>query len=173
MTDDTFQLTPHDVRAQEFQRVLRGFDPVQVEDFKTRLAEELDRLLRHRVASDERLSGMVEQLKSYRERERALNEALVAAQQLRVDAQAAAERDADMTRREAQMEAESMLQEARQEAARLVDAARVEENRIRAGLEAAERQYHGYLSSFRTLLERQLADVEVLARHRDRGEPGG
>jgi DivIVA domain-containing protein len=31
MTDETFHLTPHDVRAQEFQRSLRGFDPMQVE----------------------------------------------------------------------------------------------------------------------------------------------
>ena len=173
MTDETFHLTPHDVRAQEFQRVLRGFDPAQVEDFKTRLSEELDRLLRHRVATDERLKGMVEQLRSYRERERALNDALVAAQQLRADAQAAAERDAEMTVREAQHEAEKLLQEARQEAIRVLEAARQEEGRIRSGLEAAERQYTGYLTSFRTLLERQLADVEVLARHRDRGELGG
>jgi DivIVA domain-containing protein len=46
MTDDAFHLTSHDVRAQEFQRVLRGYDPAQVEEFKQRMAEEIDRLVR-------------------------------------------------------------------------------------------------------------------------------
>jgi len=172
MTDETFQLTPHDVRAQEFQKVLRGYDPVQVEDFKTRLAEELDRLLRGRVATEERLKGMVEQLKAYRERERALNDALVAAQQLRADAQSAAEREREVTLREAGHEAEKLLLEARQQAAGLVDGARIEQERLRASMDSAVRQYGAYLTSFRSLLERQLAEVEALERHRERGGGG-
>ncbi|HUG27106.1 MAG TPA: DivIVA domain-containing protein [Gemmatimonadales bacterium] len=168
MTDDAFQLTPHDVRAQEFQRVMRGFDPVQVEDFKSRIAEELDRLIRNRVGTEERLKGMTEQLRAYRERERALNDALVAAQQLRADAEAAATRDAELTMREAQQEAEAVLQEARQEAGRIVEAAHADQDRIRGGMEDAARQYGVYLSSFRTLLERQLAEVNALEKHRER-----
>lgn len=168
MTDDTFQLTPHDVRAQEFQRVMRGYDPAQVEDFKTRIAEELDRLVRHRVATEERLKGMTEQLRAYRERERALNDALVAAQQLRADAEATAGRQAELTIREAEQQAEQLLQEARQEAARQVEAARDEAVRVRGGMDDAVRQYGMYLSSFRTLLERQLAEVAALEKHRER-----
>lgn len=171
MSDDTFQLTPHDVRAQEFQRVLRGLDPVQVEDFKTRIAEELDRLLRHRVGMEERLKGMVEQLRSFRERERALNDGVVMAQQLRADAQAAAERETDVILREAQHEAEKLVQEARQEAARLVEQARMEDDRLRSAMDAAVRQYAAYLAGFRSLLERQLAEVAALEQHRQRGEP--
>jgi DivIVA domain-containing protein len=168
MSEDTFQLTPHDVRAQEFQRVMRGFDPVQVEDFKTRLAEELDRLLRHRVAMDERLKGMMEQLRSFRERERALNDGVVMAQQLRADAQAAAERDAEVSLREARQEADAILQEARQEAARVVEEARMEDDRLRAAMDSSVRQYSAYLGSFRSLLERQLAEVAALEQHRHR-----
>ena len=52
MTDDAFHLTSHDVRAQEFQRVLRGYDPTQVEEFKQRMAEEIDGLIRDRVQLD-------------------------------------------------------------------------------------------------------------------------
>lgn len=173
MTDETFHLTPHDVRAQEFQRGLRGYDPTQVEDFKTRLADELDRLIRHRVATEERLKGMVEQLRAYRERERALNDALVAAQQLRADAEAAASREAELIVREAQQQAEVVLHQARQEAARIVESAQREEDRIQTGLNDAERQYGIYLSSFRALLERQLAEVAALEKHRERNGAAG
>lgn len=172
MSDDSFQLTPHDVRAQEFQRVMRGYDPAQVEDFKTRMAEELDRLLRHRATVDERVKGMVEQLRSFRERERALNDGVVMAQQLRADAQAAAEREAEVSLREARHQADLLLQEARQEATRLLDEARAEDERLRRATQDAVRQYAAYLAGFRALLERQLAEVGVLEQHRDRDAAG-
>jgi DivIVA domain-containing protein len=92
MTDDAFELTPHDVRSQEFSRGLGGYDRMQVDDFRLRLADALDRLLRDRAQVDERLRGLQEQLRSFRERERAMNEALVSAQQLRADTKVQADR---------------------------------------------------------------------------------
>lgn len=151
MTDDAFHLTSHDVRAQEFQRVLRGFDPAQVEEFKTRMAEEIDRLVRERVQMDERIKGMSEQLRAYRDRERAMNDALVSAQQLRAEIQSQLERERDMALREAQVEAEGILQEARSEQARLAH-----ENDL------ARRQFEAYVTRYRQLLERQLAELASL-----------
>ena len=46
MNDDSFRLTPIDVRHQAFARVMRGYDIAAVEDFKVRVAEEMDRLTR-------------------------------------------------------------------------------------------------------------------------------
>lgn len=157
MTDETFHLTPHDVRAQEFHRAIRGYDSLQVESFKQRVAEELDRLLRERTALDERVKNQVEQLRSFRERERAMNDALIAAQQLRTDIQAQADR-----------EAEVVLREARSEAARIVERAQEEEGMIRQRAEAAVRQLAAYVSSFRGLLDRhanELAGLEAYLEH--------
>ncbi|NOT07074.1 MAG: DivIVA domain-containing protein [Gemmatimonadales bacterium] len=162
MSDDAFQLTSHDVRAQEFQKVLRGFDPVQVEEFKQRMAEEIDRLVRERVQLDERIRGMSEQLKVYRDRERAMNDALVAAQQLRTDTQSQVDRERDILLREAEASAEALLLEARTEAERLLQAAQSEEQRLKHGNELAQRQYQSYLSSYRQLLERQLQELVAL-----------
>ncbi|MGE0554497.1 MAG: DivIVA domain-containing protein, partial [Gemmatimonadales bacterium] len=55
MTDDGFQLSAHDVRHQEFQRSLRGYDVSQVDDFKERMAQEIDRLWRDRNQQSDRL----------------------------------------------------------------------------------------------------------------------
>ncbi len=165
MTDDTFHLTPHDVRQQEFQRVLRGFDPVQVEDFKQRMAEEVDRLLRERSALNERLANMVEQLRVFRDRERAMNDALVAAQQLRVDSQTASQREADMVSREAQAEGLKTREDAHREAQRIVEQAARDEQLIRHRNDAARRQYTAFLTSFRALLDRQMAELAGLEMH--------
>lgn len=163
MTDDAFHLTSHDVRAQEFPRVLRGYEPAQVEEFKTRLAAEIDRLVRERVALDERVKNLGEQLKGFRDRERALNEALIAAQQLRADAQAGAEREAEVVLREARAEGEKIRFEARTEAQRLLEQTRAEEQRLVHANELARRQFQAYITSVRQLLERQLHEIQVLA----------
>jgi len=162
MTDDAFHLTSHDVRAQEFQRTLRGYDVTQVDEFKQRMAEEIDRLVRERVQLDERVKGMGEQLRAYRDRERAMNDALVAAQQLRNEAQAQADRERDVRLRETETEAERMLLEARTTAERILHQARSEEQRLLQGNEMVRRQFMGYLASFRHMLERQLHEVEAL-----------
>ncbi|HET7023730.1 MAG TPA: DivIVA domain-containing protein [Gemmatimonadales bacterium] len=151
MTDQAFELTPHDVRSQEFSRGLGGYDRTQVDDFRMRLAEALDRLLRERAQAEERLRGMQEQLRAFRERERAMNEALVSAQQLRADTKVQADR-----------EAESVLREAKAEALRIVQQAQAQEVVIRERYEAASRMFASYLANFRALLERQMGEVEGL-----------
>lgn len=170
MTDDAFHLTSHDVRAQEFQRTLRGYDTTQVDEFKQRMAEEIDRLVRDRVQLDERVKGMSEQLRSYRDRERAMNEALISAQQLRSETQLQMEREREISLREAQAEAERLLLEARTEAERMLQQARAEEQRLAQGNELARRQFLGYLAGFRQLLERQLSEVAALAAENSAAE---
>ena len=53
MSDDVFRLTPLDLRKQEFRKVMRGFDPATVEDFRARAADELERVVRERMALEE------------------------------------------------------------------------------------------------------------------------
>lgn len=155
MTDDNgFHVTPHDVRVQQFERGLRGYDTEQVEAFKIRVADELERLLRERAQTEERLRHLGEQLKQYRDRERAMNDALVAAQQLRVDIQAQADREAGVALKEARLEAERLLETARQE-----------EAQVHQRIEAASRQYAGYLHALRTLLDRHQGELASLESH--------
>jgi DivIVA domain-containing protein len=160
MTDDVFQLTPQDVRTHDFGRALRGYDRAQVDEFKQRLAEEIDRLTRARIQAEERLKSAQDQLRAYRERERALNEALVGAQQLRAD-----------TRAQAEQEAGLILREAHVEAAKVVDRAKLDEQLVHERTEEAIRQFNAYVAGFRLLLERQLAEVDGLQAAARAGVP--
>jgi len=154
MTEPNFQLTPNEVRGQQFGTSFRGFDRMEVESFRDRVAEELDRLLRERIQIDERTRNAQEQLRAFRERERAMNDALIAAQQLRAEAKQAAER-----------EAEAVIREARAEGERIVDRARMDERQVRERAETAARQFAAYVAAFRALLERQMAELDVLEGH--------
>lgn len=152
MNDDAaFHLTPLDVRKQEFRRTMRGFAPDAVDEFRMRVADELERVLRERAMLEERLAALTDQLRAFRERERAMNEALVAAQQLREEMRGAAEREAQVIVREAEVRAQ-----------RLLDEARNGERTIQDRREDVERQFHAYVMGFRQLLERQLAELRTI-----------
>ena len=151
MTDPAFTLTPLDVRKQEFHKSLRGYDTVGVEDFRVRVADALERAIRERQVLEERVAALTEQLRVFRERERAMNEALVAAQQLRQDTRAAAEREGQVIVREAQADAK-----------RVLDEANAAEAAAHARLAETERQFQQYMGGFRALLERQLAELRAL-----------
>src|SRR2546423_10478331 len=151
MNDEAFTLTPLDIRKQEFRKTLRGYDTLGVEDFRMRVADAVERAIRERQILEERVSALTEQLRVFRERERAVNEALVAAQQLRQDTRASAEREGQVIVREAEAAAK-----------RLLDEARVAESAVQSKMAETERQYQQYMGGFRALLERQIAELRAL-----------
>ena len=151
MSGPAFHLTPLDVRKQEFRRSLRGYEPLGVEDFRVRVADELERILREKSVLEERLAALVEQLRVYRERERAMNEALVAAQQLREE-----------TRTAAQREAQVIVREAEAEGRRQLDQAKIAQGEVQRQSGEVQRQFQAYVAGFRALLERQLAELRAL-----------
>jgi cell division septum initiation protein DivIVA len=159
--NDEFRLTPVDVRAQEFRRATLGYERGGVEDFRSRVADEVERLLRERATLEERVHTLREQLKAFREREKALNDALVAAQQLRASTEALARQEADLVLREAQGKADALLAEAREA-----------ERDVRRDADEAHRHFSAYLTAFRALLERTLAEIDALEAHeRDGSSP--
>jgi len=160
MTDEEFRLTPVDIRAQEFSRAAWGYSAADVEDFRSRVADEMERLARERMALEERLHIFREQLKSLREREKAINDAVMMAQELRED-----------TKRGAHQEAELIIREAHSKAESIVNDSRTTEAALRKDIEEAQHQFTSYLAAFRRLLDRHLAEVDALAAHERDGSP--
>lgn len=148
MIDETFHLTPLDVRRYEFGKALRGYDPERVNQFRDQVAEELERLSRINQELESRARGFHEQLKAFRDRDKAINDALVTAQQLRGD-----------IREQADKEAQLILREARAEADRILEGTRSEKGRIEDQLASLERSRRVFLSQLRLMIERQLSEV--------------
>jgi DivIVA domain-containing protein len=148
MIDETFHLTPLDVRRYEFGKALRGFDPERVNQFRDQVAEELERLSRVNQDLDAKARGFHEQLRAFRERDKAINDALVSAQQLRSE-----------IREQAEKEGQLIIREAKAEAERLLDEARAEIRRVEDQLTTLDRGRRAYLAQLRLLIERQLSDV--------------
>jgi len=148
MIDESFHLTPLDVRRYDFGKALRGYDPQRVEQFREQVATEFERLTRQVQDLDGKLRGLQEQLRSFRERDKALNDALVSAQQLRTD-----------IRQQSEREAELIMREARSAAERQLEAARSDLRRVEEALVSMERSRRAFLAQLRVICERQLAEI--------------
>jgi DivIVA domain-containing protein len=150
MSDESFHLTPVDVRRYDFGSALRGYDKTRVDQFRDQVADELERLTRVTQELEAKAKGFHEQLRAFRERDKALNDALISAQQLRAETREQADREAQLILREARAEGEKLLEEARAEA-----------RKLRSELEALERSRRNHLAHMRNLIERQLAELQA------------
>ena len=143
-------LTPLDVRKKkdDLRRTVRGYDPAQVDAFLDLVADRFEEAVQEEVRRKEQVTLLRERLGGFEERERALNEALIAAQELREEARLQAEKQAGLR-----------IQEADQQAERLVgDARRSAEDSQRALADLHARRA-SFLRGMRSLLDRFLAEV--------------
>lgn len=144
-------LTPLDVRKKkgDFRRVMRGYDSDAVDSFIDEVAARLEELVRENNTLVGRVQSMTDAIADYRERDRAMNEALVSAQQLREATRAQADREAELIRREARAEGERIIDEARRQATSVADSLR----RLQA-------QRARFLRYFRSLVEKTIGEIE-------------
>lgn len=143
-------LTPLDVRKKkdDLRRTVRGYDPGQVDSFLDLVADRLEAVVQEEVRMKEQVTLLRERLGGFEERERALNEALIAAQELREEARLQAEKQAGLRIQEADQHAERVVGEARRSAE--------DSERALADLHARRASY---LRGLRSLLDRFLAEV--------------
>lgn len=152
-------LTPLDVRKkkEDFRRVVRGYDPAEVDGFLDIVSDRLEDLVGKELRLREQSDLLREQLVAFQDRERALNEALVTAQELREEARAQAEKTADLRVREAERQAETILRDAEQAVLG-----------ARRGLDELRVRRSGFLRSLRSTIEHFLAELDEEERRAGR-----
>lgn len=156
-------LTPLEVRLKkgDFRRALRGYDVELVDDFLDLISDRMEELVKQNRALQESVEALESEVSSYRNKERALSDALMTAQRLREDAKAHAQKEGELLVREARMTAEV----AREEATRAL--AREEE-----ALRQARARRSQMVESFRRLLERELSELDVIEESLELREGG-
>lgn len=150
MVDESFHLTPVDVRRYDFGSALRGYDKSRVDQFRDQVADELERMTRLVADLESKAKGFHEQLRAFRERDKALNDALVSAQQLRAEIREQSEREGQL-----------IVREARAEAERLLDAARAEIRRLQSSIDALEQTRRAHIAQLRSIVQRQMTEIEA------------
>jgi cell division initiation protein len=166
-------LTPLDVRKKrdDFKRAVRGYDSAQVDAFLEVVADRLEQLVREHGSLTDQAAHMQRQLDTYQERERALNEALLAAQELREEARSQSERDAAVRLREAETHAEAILLDADQairHSQRRMEDLRARRRHYLKSLRSLMERFEDYLELEETRLESEPEDLGDLLERLDR-----
>jgi len=156
-------LTPLDVRSKrgDFKRVMRGYDPQEVDVFLEIAAERLEVLVRENMTLKERTRSLQEQVSTQGEREKAVQAALVTAQELRADIQGQAQREAENVLKAAETESRRLIAEAEAEVRTRLRGSERNLDHLEDAIKEMERRRTRFLKDFRQLLQRELDVVEV------------
>ena len=143
-------VTPLDITQKQFRRVLRGYDPEEVEGFLSLVASEFEGLVKEAMSLREEVQRKTEDLAEHRARERALQETLVTAQRASEEIRESARKEAEITLSDAELQAEKIVQGAHARFLRIVD-----------DINELKRQRVVFEASVKTLVESHLKLIEA------------
>ena len=146
------KLTPLDIRKQEFKRVMRGYDPVEVDTFMDMMANEFEEA--PPTAQKEMRDRVVElevQLKDYRQIEKTLQQTLLQAQET-----------TGKTYETARKEAELIVRRQNRKPSRIVEQAHANCARIKNEIVAAPTRKESLIGRLRVLLSAELDLLKTL-----------
>lgn len=156
------ELSPLDILGKTFAKRLNGYAPEEVHEFLTEVAGVVEDAARDRGELRQRLHRMEQELVAFREREKALHDALVAAQ-----------RSAETTVETARTEGQKIVDEGQVLADRLVEEAhkRVQNIEVVIGdLRTRRREVRAELSRLAEMLEGLVRDDQDREK-RERSTP--
>lgn len=153
MSSERGDLTPLDIRYQEFRQGLRGYSVAEVREYLGRVADVQTAL----VEENERLRSYIRELEAElaksKEGEAELKRAVVAAERIAREIKAQAEREAELIKRETESERQAALQE-------LIE----QMKRIKNDIEQVRNERELFVGQFRALLEGYLASLDRFKR---------
>lgn len=145
------KLTPLDVKKQEFNKAIRGYDPVEVDAFLEMVSDELESLIREKNHLSDEILKLKTQLQDYQNVEKTLKETLMHAQQSLNESKANSTRQAELILREAELKAEKIMEDTK-----------IKMAAMKNDLILVKTQKDSFARRLRHLLESQIELIEVL-----------
>ena len=152
-------ITPLEIQKMRFSQKMRGYDPTEVEDFLSLLAEELA----GRIAQADKLERenryYRQRLEETEQREHQLQQTLLRAQKVSDDITANARREAELMVKEAEMAADKIVQQAIEQSTRFE--AKIAE--LRTARRELQLKFKNTLDLFQRILEAEMEDERSTA----------
>ena len=145
------KLTSIDLKKQEFKKVLRGYDPVEVDTFLDMIAEELEDLQRTNKELQTKLTELQTQLQDYKSMEKTLQATLMQAQDVSA-------KSIENAKREGQL----IIQDAELKATQILDKARSENTRLKEEIEILKAKKNTLAGRLKLLLNSELELIRAL-----------
>lgn len=139
------KITSMDISNKEFKRVIRGYDPDEVDDFLDKLSEDYETLYKENSSMKEKISNINERLEHYAKMESTIQNTLLLAQNA-----------AEQAKQNAEKESELILKNANESAQKILDKANNDVITIHDEYENLKQEYIKFRSSFRNFMNSQV-----------------
>src|SRR5512134_129423 len=113
------KITPLEVKRQQFKKVMRGYDPVEVETFLDMLSNDMEDQLRATKELKDRILELETQLSDYKNMEKTLQQTLMQAQEASGKSIENSRKEADLIIRDAELKAQQIIDKARNDFSRI------------------------------------------------------
>lgn len=113
------KLTPIEIKQQQFEKSLRGYDVADVQSFLTLVSNEYEHLLTKNRELEDQIEKLGDRVRHYERVEEALHETLQTTKESVAQKMDNARLEAKNTTNKAQMDAEAIIQEANQQRAQI------------------------------------------------------
>lgn len=143
------KLTPLDIRQKQFKSSFRGLDAKDVEAFLDLVAGEFEELAKENISLKDELARRAQKIDEYREREKTLQETMVAAQKVADEMKQGAKKQAEIVVGEAELQAEKIVQQAHGRLVQIVS----DINELKRQRTQFESQVRSVIDSHQKLLE--------------------
>lgn len=106
------KLTPVDITNKEFRKMLRGYDPEEVDEFLDQVVEDYEELFKENSLLKEKINAMNEKIEHYAKIESTIQNTLLLAQNAAEQAKISSQKEADMVVKHANDSAKKILDKA-------------------------------------------------------------
>lgn len=145
------KITPLEIKRQQFKKVMRGYDPVEVDTFLDLLSHELEDILGSNKELRDKLIELETSLKDYKNMEKTLQQTLLQAQET-------SGKEIENSRKEANL----IVQEAELKASQIVEKARVDFSRMKEEIANLKARKESILSRLKVLLTSEIDLIKAL-----------
>lgn len=103
------RITPLDIRHKEFNRSMRGYKDLEVDEFLDNVVEEFERVFNENIDYKERLEALEDKIQQYKNIEETLQKTLISAQEQAEELKHNAKKEADLILRDAELKSRSII----------------------------------------------------------------
>ncbi|MFH0881512.1 MAG: DivIVA domain-containing protein [bacterium] len=164
-------LTPLDIRKQDFSRQMRGYDVDEVRSFLDLIAEQFEALRSERDELIKHAEFHESKLKEYQQMEGNLQDAMMNAQKAGRSAEEESSKKSELLVQNARLEADRIIYEARRKHQQLLDDVHRLEGQRRSFILKMKQILRGQVELLDILEQEALEDSEMLKKSLSGGKP--
>lgn len=147
------KLTPVDITNKEFRKMLRGYDPEEVDEFLDQIVEDYEELFKENSLLKEKINAMNEKIEHYSKIESTIQNTLLLAQNAAEQAKVSSQKEADI-----------VIKHANDSAKKILDKAHADVVSITQEYDRLKQEFVKFRAKFRNFITVQMETFEDLEK---------